>query len=83
MGITIIDLYANLIDSLNKIMYILCMHCLILEGPLYNESMEGIIKMIKIIPTIITTWNNESQEKITLLKKYALDGSLIGIKKAS
>jgi hypothetical protein len=49
------------------------MHCLILEGPLYNESMEYIIKMIKNIPTIITTWNDESQEKIILLKKYALD----------
>ena len=49
------------------------MHCLILEGPLYNESMESIIKMVNIVPTIISTWNDESCEKIAILKKYALD----------
>uniref|UniRef100_A0A6C0KND3 Uncharacterized protein n=1 Tax=viral metagenome TaxID=1070528 RepID=A0A6C0KND3_9ZZZZ len=49
------------------------MRCIILAGPLYDVCIPYIIEMIKSVPTIISTWEKESQEKISLLKEYAID----------
>ena len=49
------------------------MHCLILQGPLYDISIPYAIKMMKKVPTILSIWNDEPLHKIELLREYALD----------
>ena len=49
------------------------MHCLILQGPLYDSSIPYAIKMMKNVPTILSIWSDEPSQKIELLREYALD----------
>jgi len=49
------------------------MHCLILQGPLYDISIPYAIKMMKNVPTVLSIWSNEPSQKIELLREYALD----------
>lgn len=43
-----------------------------MEGPLYKNSMKTILEQIQQVPTIITTWDNQPQEHIDLVKQYAI-----------
>ena len=46
---------------------------LIIQGPLYTICLENIIKMCNIFPCIISTWDNEDQTKIEMLKPHVVD----------
>jgi len=49
------------------------MHCLVLQGPLYDISIPYAIIMMKSIPTILSIWSDEPSQKVELLRQYALD----------
>ena len=49
------------------------MHCLILQGPLYDISIPYAIIMMKNVPTILSIWSDEPSHKIELLREYAID----------
>ena len=46
---------------------------LIIQGPLYTICLENIIKMCNSFPCIISTWDNEDQTKIEMLKPHVVD----------
>lgn len=46
-------------------------YCLILAGPLYSSSISHIITMCKSVPSIVSTWDTESEESISLIRQYA------------